>query len=146
MVSGLPTVTLALLRLAFAAAPRLPLNLATMDNSPALRSYVRDITKRVLAEGLPQGVCLNVNFPLVEAYSGVKVCRMAFGTWYNECTKCHHPRGYDYWWMVGHYRNDEPESEDTDNWALTHGYIAITPTQIDVTAYKAIDQIKQWNL
>ncbi len=111
-----------------------------------LRPLIRQITQRVLAEGLPQGVCLNVNFPLVDAYKGVRVCRMAKGTWGNEVFKCHHPRGYDYWWMVGHYQNDEPEAEDTDNWALTHGYVAITPTQIDVTAYQALDLIKSWNL
>ncbi|WP_028902468.1 5'/3'-nucleotidase SurE [Prevotella sp. P6B4] len=115
------------------------------DFSP-LKHYVREVVQRVLAESLPKGVCLNVNFPLVESYAGVKVCRMAFGTWYNECSKYHHPRGYDYWWMVGHYRNDEPDAEDTDNWALRHGYIAITPTQIDVTAYRAIEQIKNWQL
>ena len=111
-----------------------------------LRPLIRQITQRVLADGLPQSVCLNVNFPLVEAYQGVKVCRMAKGTWGNEVTKCHHPRGYDYWWMVGHYQNDEPEAEDTDNWALSHGYVAITPTQIDVTAYQALDLIKGWRL
>jgi 5'-nucleotidase len=111
-----------------------------------LRPLIRQITQRVLAEGLPQGVCLNVNFPLVDVFKGVKVCRMAKGTWGNEVSKCHHPRGYDYWWMVGHYQNDEPEAEDTDNWALTHGYVAITPTQIDVTAYQALDLIKSWNL
>jgi len=115
------------------------------DFSP-LRPYVRTITTRVLAEGLPTGVCLNVNFPLVAAYKGVRVCRMAKGTWGSEVVKCHHPRGYDYWWMVGCYNNDEPEADDTDNWALTHGYIAITPTQIDVTAYQAMSLIKDWNL
>ena len=121
---------------------------ADADFEP-LRPYVREIIHRVLTEGLPKGVCLNVNFPkLVERsdFLGVKVCRMAFGTWYNECTKCHHPRGYDYWWMVGHYRNDEPEAQDTDNWALSRGYVAITPTQIDVTAYQAIEQIRNWQL
>ena len=115
-----------------------------------LRPLIRTITQRVLAEGLPKGVCLNVNFPLLESpgttYTGVRVCRMALGTWSSEVTKCHHPRGYDYWWMVGHYQNDEPEAEDTDNWALSHGYVAITPTQIDVTAYAAMEQIKSWNL
>ena len=111
-----------------------------------LRPLIRVITKRVLQEGLPLGTCLNVNFPLVETYKGVRVCRMAKGTWGNEVTKCHHPRGYDYWWMVGHFTNDEPEAEDTDNWALTHGYVAITPTQIDVTAYSAMDKIRSWNL
>ena len=116
-----------------------------------LRPLIRQITERVLAEGLPMGVCLNVNFPLIlgdaqTSYKGVRVCRMAHGTWGNEVTKCHHPRGYDYWWMVGSYQNDEPEAEDTDNWALTHGYVAITPTQIDVTAYQAMDLVKSWGL
>ena len=59
-------------------------------------------------------------------------------------TRCHHPRGYDYWWMVGTYTNDEPDAEDTDNWALNHGYIAITPTQIDVTAYEMLAKMKDW--
>lgn len=111
-----------------------------------LEPLVRQITQRVLSEGLPQGVCLNVNFPLVSEYKGVRVCRMAKGTWANEVSKCHHPRGYDYWWMVGHYRNDEPEAEDTDNWALNHGYVAITPTRVDVTAYEAMETLKNWNL
>ena len=111
-----------------------------------LRSLVRTITEKILTEGLPLGVCLNVNFPLVPEYKGVRVCRMAKGSWGNEVTKCHHPRGYDYWWMVGQYTNDEPEAKDTDNWALNHGYVAITPTQIDVTAYTVMEQIRSWNL
>ncbi len=113
------------------------------DFSP-LRPFVRQIVRKILTEGLPIGVCLNVNFPLAESFRGVKVCRMSHGSWTNELTKCHHPRGYDYWWMVGHYQNDEPESEDTDKWALEHGYVAITPTQIDLTAYQAIDLIRCW--
>ena len=121
---------------------------ADADFEP-LRPYVREITAKVLSEDLPLGVCLNVNFPIggsERPYKGVKVCRMAYGTWSSEVTKCHHPRGYDYWWMVGQYTNDEPDAEDTDRWALDNGYVAITPTQIDVTAHAAIEQIKGWNL
>lgn len=109
-----------------------------------LRPYIRTITSQVLKEGLPKGVCLNVNFPVAPMFQGVKICKMAPGTWFNEVSKCHHPRGYDYWWMVGQYRNDEPEAEDTDRWALDHGYVAITPTQIDLTAYSVFDQLKAW--
>ena len=128
-----------------------------------LRPYIVNITKHVLEKGLPIGVCLNVNFPdptnlpclgvandtppeqgeTEGVFKGVKVCRMSRGSWYNETTCCHHPRGYDYWWMVGHYHNDEPEAEDTDRWALEHGYVAITPTQIDVTAHQYINEFKQ---
>ncbi|MDE6646681.1 MAG: 5'/3'-nucleotidase SurE, partial [Prevotella sp.] len=116
---------------------------ADADFEP-LRPYVRQMVQRVLREGLPTGVCLNVNFPLAPAFQGVKVCRMAKGMWGNEVTRCHHPRGYDYWWMVGQYTNDEPEAADTDNWALGHGYVAITPTQVDVTAYEALANMKDW--
>lgn len=104
---------------------------------------VRSITADVLEHGLPRGVCLNVNFPVTEAYKGVRVCRMAYGTWYNEVEARHHPRGYDYYWMVGEYRNDEPDAEDTDNWALTHDYVAITPTTIDVTAYSVLGAMSE---
>ena len=45
--------------------------------------------------------------------------------------------------MMGHYHNDEPEAEDTDNWALTHGYVAVTPTRMDVTAYEAMEQMER---
>lgn len=115
-------------------------------NFQPLRQLVRSITRKVLDNGLPKGVCLNVNFPKAESFAGVRVCRMAKGTWGNECVKMHHPRGYDYFWMIGHYTNDEPEADDTDNWALRHGYVAITPTRVDVTAYEMIDSINGWQL
>lgn len=115
------------------------------DFSP-LRPFIQSITQKVLADGLPTGVCLNVNFPLAQHFKGVKVCRMANGTWTNEVARCRHPRGYDYYWMTGTYTNDEPEANDTDNWALTHGYVAITPTRMDVTSYEAIEIIRDWGL
>ena len=108
-----------------------------------LRPSVRRIVAKVLAEGLPKGVCLNVNFPKLREFKGVRTCRMAMGTWFNECAKMRHPHGYDYFWMTGEYRNDEPEADDTDNWALTHGYVAVTPTRIDVTDY---DTLHTWHL
>lgn len=114
-------------------------------NFEPLRPFVQSITRRVLNEGLPMGVCLNVNFPLTENFKGVRICRMAKGTWGAETVKCRHPRGYDYYWMVGAYTNDEPDQEDTDNWALTHGYVAITPTLSDVTHYGMLEKMRnEW--
>ena len=118
---------------------------ADADFEP-LRPYIADIVGRVLREGLPKGICLNVNFPLAKEFKGVRICRMAVGSWINELSRCRHPRGYDYFWMVGNYRNEEPEAEDTDNWALNHGYVAITPTRMDVTAYEAMDLLNSWHL
>ena len=41
-----------------------------------LTPYVRRIVDDVLRHRLPMGVCLNVNFPVVDEFKGVKVCRM----------------------------------------------------------------------
>lgn len=107
-----------------------------------MRELVKKVTKYVLDNGLPRGTCLNVNYPLVDKCKGVKVCRMAMGRWGNEVETCRHPRGYDYYWLTGSYTNDEPDDESTDNWALTHGYAAITPTTIDVTDYNVMNGLQ----
>lgn len=117
---------------------------AEADFSP-LFPYVRRMAEEVLAHGLPQGVCLNVNFPDTPAYKGVRICRQTRGAWINEWEKNRHPRGGEYFWLTGVFDNHEPEAEDSDHWALNHGYVAVTPTQIDVTAYGMMDELKGWN-
>ena len=111
-------------------------------NLEPLRPYVEKIVSCVLANGLPKGTCLNVNFPAREQFEGMKACRMTWGSWINEVDKRHHLRGYDYFWMVGEYRNDEPDARDTDQWALKHGYVAITPTTVDVTDYAFLKELQ----
>jgi len=109
------------------------------------RKLIRAITQKVLSEGLPEGVCLNVNFPNTKEFKGVRPARMARGTWANEVMACQHPRGFEYYWMTGNYINDEPEADDTDNWGINHGYVTITPTRVDVTHYEMLDKLKDWD-
>ena len=118
---------------------------ADADFKPAY-PYIRRIVEEVLEKGLPKGTCLNVNFPDTPKLKGVRVCRQTDGVWTQEYVPCNHPRGGAYFWMTGVYQNDEPEAEDTDHWALDHGYVAITPTKIDVTDYELKKQIESWNL
>lgn len=112
----------------------------------ATKRMIKIITGRVMEDGLPKNVCLNVNFPDCKTFMGTKVCRMCNGIWENELVKEHHPRGYDYYWMVGEFRDTEPDATDTDEWALANGYVAITPTTIDITDYQAVEAIKGWGL
>ena len=123
----------------------------------AMTPYVLQIVKAVAENGLPDSVCLNVNCPATNPnsqnpdpngkafseYKGIRVCRMARSSWTREVTKCDHPRRFPYYWLVGSYQNDEPEAEDTDNWAVNHGYVSITPTQVDVTAYEAMETVRE---
>lgn len=115
-------------------------------NEEADLSYLHDdvvrIVKYVLSEGLPKYTCLNVNFPKEYPFKGIQVCRMAHGHWIKEVVKARHPHDYDYYWMAGEYRCEEPDAKDCDRWALDHGYVAITPTTVDVTDYKLKEQLK----
>ena len=37
-------------------------------------------------------------------------------------------------------------SEDSDEFALSNGYISIVPVKHDLTDYESINKIKSWNL
>lgn len=117
---------------------------ADADFSP-MGPYVQRITQEVIAHGLPSGVCLNVNFPNIPIYKGVRICRQTRGRWYNEWERRTHPCGGDYFWLTGSFENRDG-TEDSDHWALENGYVAITPVQIDETAYRMMEEMKSWNL
>ncbi len=115
-----------------------------LDFAPT-RPYIRRIVSQVLEKGIPLGTCLNVNFPQFAPYKGVMVCRQTKGCWENEWATLPHPRGGgNIHWLTGNFANHEPQSTDTDKWALDNGYVSITPIQIDMTAYSLLEEMKQW--
>ncbi len=110
----------------------------------ACKPYVQRIVQRMLDEGLPSGVCLNVNFPEGMELQGLRVCRMARGNWSSEWMPAAHPKGERCYWLTGAFGNLEPEAEDTDMWALDHGFVSMVPTQVDVTALMQVQKMKNW--
>lgn len=115
---------------------------------------VKEIASSCLKNGLPKGVVLNVNFPKLSDLSidsskkklkGIKICRQANGHWEEEFDKRTNPLGRDYFWLTGKFINED-KGQDTDIWALEHGYISIVPTQFDLTAHQAIKDINDWDL
>ena len=110
--------------------------------------YARPIIKKVLETGLSAGTCLNVNFPRItpEECRGMKVCRQTIGVWKEEFDKRVDPHGHEYFWLTGEFSNEEPLSEDTDEWALKNNFGAIVPVSVDVTDYPAMEAMKLWLL
>ena len=108
-----------------------------------LRPYLVDFMFKAIAVGLPELTCLNINFPKADKFKGIKVCRMAHSRWQNEVEHRTHPYGGDYYWLVGDCKELEPEATDTDRWALAHNYVAVTLTQLDVTARELVDVLRE---
>ena len=116
---------------------------ADADFKPAY-PYIRRIVEEVLEKGLPKGTCLNVNFPDTADIKGIKICEQAKGCWTNEWAACPRLSDPNYFWLTGEFTDHEPENERNDHWALANGYVAITPTTVDVTAYHFIDELNKW--
>ena len=119
---------------------------ADADFTPTF-DVIRKIVAKVLEKGLPKGSCLNVNFPDSTSYAGVKVCRQAMGRWVNEWEMKDDPRGSDGKWLflTGEFVLDETDP-DADRVALNDNYVAITPISIDMTDYRLLEEMKQWEL
>jgi 5'-nucleotidase len=104
------------------------------------------ILEKLLHEPLPQNVLLSVNFPNVKEFKGVKITRLANGIWHEHYIKRSDPNGNNYYWLTGHFENNEPNAQDTDEWAIAHNYVSITPIQSDMTCHKAIPMLNNLNL
>ena len=117
----------------------------TADFSAA-REAVKRVVPQVLEHGLPGGTCLNVNIPKLpwSEIKGIKVCRQSAGYWEEAFEERQSPGGSTYYWMSGQFTNPD-HGEDTDEWALKHGYVSVVPTQFDLTAHHAIARLNQWS-
>lgn len=102
----------------------------TCDFAP-YEEAILDIARRVIERPLPQDVCLNVNFPEVPRLAGVRWCRQCRGRWMEEWEATEEPDAFR---LSGYFRNLEPEAEDTDYWALDHGYASVVPLTLDMTS------------
>ena len=107
--------------------------------------YGRRIVAAVLdaAATLPRPLCLNVNVPAIPLgeIQGIKPCRQTKGFWREDFYRRQDPHGRDYFWLTGKFNNAEPDAEDSDEWALAHGYVAVVPVQVDMTDYRMLSAL-----
>jgi 5'-nucleotidase len=111
----------------------------------ACKDYIRKISLNLLKEK-KENLILNVNFPSnTKKFKGIKVCRQAKGYWEDTYDKRVSPLGKEYYWLTGNFVNQE-DSKETDEWALSQGYVSLVPISFDMTSHQDIDKLKNWNL
>ena len=115
-----------------------------LDYSTAA-GVARRIVEMVLADGLPEGVVLNVNVPYLpeSELKGYMITRQGLRVYRDALDVRSDPRGKPYYWIGGEAPTgvDEP---GTDFGAVKAGYVSITPLQLDLTHLKAMDVLKKW--
>lgn len=106
-----------------------------------LDPFIEEITSRVIEGGLPDGICLNVNFPAHCTPLGMKVVRAARGYWTEEYADYATPHGTPFYWLTGKFHNEEPDNPETDEYWLARQYGSIVPIRPDQTASDRIGDI-----
>ena len=105
----------------------------------------RRVAEKVIADGMPEGVVMNVNVPYLKEneLKGFMITRQGLRVYRDALDIRSDPRGKPYYWIGGEVPTgvDEP---GTDFGALRARYVSITPLQLDLTHYKAMDVLKKW--
>ena len=105
----------------------------------------RHVVEQVIANGLPDGVVLNVNVPYLKEseLKGYMITRQGLRVYRDALDQRIDPRGRPYYWIGGEAPTGIAE-EGTDVGALVEGYVSITPLQLDLTNYKAMETLRKW--
>jgi 5'-nucleotidase len=113
-------------------------------------SVAKEVAKKIIAQVLeakyPSHVCLNVNIPKLnlEDLKGIKVCKQAHAFWEDKFDKRVDQFGRTYYWMTGDFEQRKNE-EDSDLFAIEHGFASVVPTQFDMTAYSKMNEFNYLN-
>jgi 5'-nucleotidase len=116
----------------------------TLDFSGAGQA-AQMVARQVIRYGLPAGVLLNVNVPYLpfEQFRGFVVTRHGMRVYRDALDARKDPRGKPYYWIGGEHPTGIPE-DGTDFGAMKAGYVSVTPLHLDLTAYGAMETLKQW--
>lgn len=107
--------------------------------------FTCDLVKRLVSHPLPADTILNVNVPdrpwgEIEA---VEATRLGHRHRSEPVTKLTDPRGRPIYW-IGPPGAEQDAGPGTDFNAVKRGCISVTPIQIDLTRYTALDNLSQW--
>jgi 5'-nucleotidase len=104
-----------------------------------------ELVQRVIAGSLPADTILNVNVPDLpwEQIQGMQATRLGHRHKSEPVVQDHDPRGRPVYW-VGPVGSEQDAGPGTDFHAVRSGHVSITPLDVDLTRYDAINGIASW--
>jgi 5'-nucleotidase len=131
----------------FLGFPAIAVSLAT-DKPTHYETAARvtvDLVQRVMAGSLPADTILNVNVPDVpwDDLQGVQATRLGHRHKSEPVVRMEDPRGRPVYW-VGPCGLEQDAGPGTDFHAVRSGYVSVTPLDVDLTRYEAIDTLASW--
>lgn len=107
-------------------------------------AWIRENIDRLVSLDLPPLTFLNVNIPAI-AYpeiQGVKVVGMGQRVYEDRVEPRQDPWGRTYYWQGGVVVM-KPDTPDTDVWAVSQGFVSVTPVTLDWTDHETKNEISK---
>jgi 5'-nucleotidase len=124
--------------------PAIAISLASRKRKDfsAAAAFATQLAAKVLEEGLPRGIMLNVNVPR-DGVRGVRITRQSQKISQNVVIEQEDPRGRPYYWLdeTSNLGLVEP---DSDYAAILAHDVSITPLQVDRTDYASLNHLSGW--
>lgn len=108
----------------------------------ASASVAVDISRRVFTSGLPAETFLNINVP-GGVPAGIRLTRQGKRRFSDLIEKKSDPRGRSYYWLGAGQVSFE-STEGTDFYAVSQGYVSMTPLHLDLTNYRSFAALSAW--
>jgi len=114
-------------------------------NFPLAAIYARQALERLLEHPLARGTLFNVNIPSMDKGppKGIRVVPQNVAPYVETFDRRIDPRGRVYFWNRPDYSCPDPHP-DSDVFALSEGYVTITPLQFNLTHSAMLAQMKDW--
>ena len=103
------------------------------------------LLNQLIKKPLPKDTILNVNVPdvAIKDLKGYQATRLGQRHKSEPVIKSNDPRGRIIYW-VGPPGGEQDAGPGTDFYAISEGYVSVTPLQIDLTRYEIIDALASW--
>ncbi len=101
--------------------------------------------ERLAEDPLPADTILNINVPdrPWNAIEGFEATRLGHRHRSAPAIRAEDPKGRPIWW-VGPVGGESDAGPGTDFHAVAHGFVSVTPLQVDFTRYAALDKVAGW--
>lgn len=129
----------------FLGVQSIAFSLVGKHNFDVAANIARQLVLQHAQSPIPTNRLLNVNVPdLADAQlKGTQVTRLGARHHAEAMIKQQDPRGHDIYWL-GPPGKEQDAGEGTDFYAIEHGFVSITPLQVDLTAHESMQSMSNW--
>lgn len=131
----------------FLGLPAMAVSMASMEPQfyDTAAKVIADLLTRLKQNSLPADTILNINVPDIpyENLKGIQATRLGKRHKSEPVIRDRSPQGDDIFW-VGPAGKEQDAGPGTDFHAVRNDYVSVTPLQVDLTRYDALEAVASW--